>query len=113
MPTSRSFAVLVHQGDEGHALLVVDIHQLVEQRRTGFLDLAEEAEVAGRRGQPVDELAFTLPVLLAQGTDQHVAAIVEGLDPVVALHRRERRRPAGILYIGHDAISVEESRYGY
>ncbi|VTL98939.1 putative metalloprotease [Pseudomonas aeruginosa] len=74
-------AVLVHQGDEGHALLVVDIHQLVEQRRTGFLDLAEEAEVAGRRGQPVDELAFTLPVLLAQGTDQHVAAIVEGLEP--------------------------------
>ncbi|MDO2048654.1 hypothetical protein Q2452_25660, partial [Escherichia coli] len=74
-------------------------------RHFRFLGEIKEAEVASRRGQPVDELAFALPVLLAQGTDQHVAAIVEGLDPMVALYRRERGRPAGILYIGHDAIS--------
>ncbi|MOA48847.1 hypothetical protein D3C78_1716520 [compost metagenome] len=61
---------------------IVDVHQVIEQRFAD-LDLALEAQPAGDRRQAVEEIPLAVTVFGAQGTNQHMAAIIEFLDPLV------------------------------
>lgn len=91
------FAIFVNQCDEGRALFVIDVHQLIEQRGARLTDLCEKAQVSGLGRQALDERIFALAILGGQGTDQDVAAILERLDPVFTLVRGIGRRRAVIV----------------
>lgn len=74
--------VLHDQGDIGHALLVVDVHDLVESQRGWFVVGGEEAEVVGLWRQACDESELPLPVVLLDRSDQQVRAVAQFFDPV-------------------------------
>lgn len=75
-------AVVVHQGDEGHTVLIIDIHQLIHEALAGLVDFTQEARVPRLRGQVLDEIVFALSIGGGQRTYQHVAAVFEFVDPV-------------------------------
>lgn len=74
--------VLHDQGDIGHALLVVDVHDLVDGQWLCFVVGGEEAEVVGLWRQACDESEFPLPVVSLDRSDQQVGAVVQFFDPV-------------------------------
>lgn len=81
-------AVLVNQCNEGGALFVVGVHQLVEQSGAGFADLGEKTHVPGFGGQALDEVVFAQAILLPERPDQYMAAVLERLNPVLSGDRR-------------------------
>ena len=70
------------QGDIGHSLLVVGVHDLVESQRGGFVVGGEEAEVLCLWRQACDESECSLPVVFLNRSDQQVGAVVQFFDPV-------------------------------
>lgn len=61
--------VLMDLGDIGHTLVSIRVHQLIEHRSTGFVDLREKTHVAGLGRQPFDECVFTVAILLCTAVD--------------------------------------------
>ncbi|CAI8728340.1 hypothetical protein EMIT0194P_120122 [Pseudomonas serbica] len=79
------FAVVMDQGDIGQAAMIVRVHQLIEHRSAGFVDLRKKTHMTGLGRQSFDEGVFTVAILLRQWPDQNVATIPERFDPVLAV----------------------------
>lgn len=93
--------VVMDQGDIGHTLLVVGVHQLIEHRGAGFSDMREKAHVPGFGGQPFDEYICTVAVLLRQWPDQHMASVLERFNPMLPGDRGvSRRGPVIVVFDG-------------
>src|SRR5690348_6679407 len=75
-------SVVVGQCDECHSLVVVDIHQLVDQIRTGLLESAKKPEPARVGRQSAEEVFLAFAILRPQWPDEYRRAIGEGFDPV-------------------------------
>ncbi|MCY1188137.1 hypothetical protein D9M73_292040 [compost metagenome] len=74
---------------------------MVEQ---GFTDLhlALETQAPGDRRQAIEEIPLTVAVFRTQRADQHMAAIVEFFDPVIACYCSEVMRYLAGLAARHD-----------
>ncbi|MNL16701.1 hypothetical protein D3C87_1377530 [compost metagenome] len=76
--------VVMDQGDIGHALPVISVHQLLEHAVAGLVDLRQKAHVPRLGGQALDKRVFTLAIFFRQRPDQHMAAVFECFNPVLS-----------------------------
>ncbi|MCY1305959.1 hypothetical protein D9M70_557910 [compost metagenome] len=74
---------------------------MVEQ---GFADLhlALEAQAPGDRRQTIEEIPLAITVFRTQRADQHMAAVIEFFDPVIACYCGEVMRNLAGLAARHD-----------
>ncbi|MNL24730.1 hypothetical protein D3C87_1461780 [compost metagenome] len=79
--------VVMDKGDIGHTLFIVSVHQLIEHRSAGLVDLREKTHVSGFGRQSFDEGIFTVAILFRQRSNQHVTPVLECFDPVLAVNR--------------------------
>ncbi|MCY1297225.1 hypothetical protein D9M70_466570 [compost metagenome] len=108
-PYLDQFSVLVGKRDERHLVAVIDLHELLEERGTDFLDGAKEAEMAGFRRQIADELDFTFPILQPERADEDVTSVVQMLDPMLFSPRiGSGERLVSRVGRGHAAYSIAE-----
>ncbi len=82
--------VVLDRGDEGHAPVVIDVHQAVEQVRRQELQRRHQAVEARALGERVDEFDLALAIVRPQWPDAQPQAIA----------RAGLRSPVGRYFVG-------------